>query len=294
MSSVHGVLVVDKPSGPTSHDVVARARRLYQTREVGHAGTLDPMASGVLVLLFGEACKLSQYLTGQAKRYRAEVRFGTSTDTLDAAGSVVEAASLPAGWLEPARLAAALDAERARLLQVPPAVSAIQVGGVRAHRAARRGEALALEPRPVRVAELRALAQADAAITLELEVSKGYYVRALARDLGAALGVPAHLSALRRLASGQLTLAHAVAWPLEAPAPLLSLVDAARSALPCATLTDEGVARARTGKALGPAHFTTEVPDAPSAWLSAAAELVAMGHRDASGDYRVLRGFRPV
>ena len=121
---MHGGLVVDKPSGPTSHDVVARARRVYGTREIGHAGTLDPMASGVLVLMIGEACKLSQYLTAASKRYMATVGFGRSTDTLDALGQTTEERILPAGWLDQAALAAALSLESQRESQVPPAVSA--------------------------------------------------------------------------------------------------------------------------------------------------------------------------
>ncbi len=290
---MHGVLVVDKPSGPTSHDVVARARRLYGTREVGHAGTLDPMASGVLVLMFGQACKLSGYLTALAKRYRAEVSFGSSTDSLDATGQVTERRELGPGWLEPDALERALSAERARDLQVPPAVSAIQVGGERAYRAARRGQSLSLPARPVRVAELTLHGASDERLSLELEVSKGYYVRALARDLGDALGVPAHLSALRRLASGAFTLADAVAWPRDTAAPLMPTATAARRALPCATLTGEGVARARTGRALDASHFT-EVPagEAVTAWMSEAGELVALGSETAPGEYRVLRGFQ--
>jgi len=204
--TVHGVLVVDKPGGMTSHDVVARARRLFGTRAVGHAGTLDPMATGVLVLLFGEACKLSAYLTGQDKTYSAGVRFGSATDSLDADGRVTEERTLPAGWLARETLDRALAVERARTLQVPPAVSAISEGGRRAYQRVRAGETVELAPRPVRVARLELLEWSDAGVDVELEVSKGYYVRAFARDLGATLGVPAHLGRLRRLTSGAFSL----------------------------------------------------------------------------------------
>src|SRR5690606_27846030 len=176
--TVHGVLVVDKPGGMTSHDVVARARRLFGTRAVGHAGTLDPMATGVLVLLFGEACKLSAYLTGQDKTYSAGVRFGSATDSLDADGRVTEERTLPAGWLARETLDRALAVERARTLQVPPAVSAISEGGRRAYQRVRAGETVELAPRPVRVARLELLEWSDAGVDVELEVSKGYYVRA--------------------------------------------------------------------------------------------------------------------
>lgn len=289
---MHGILVVDKPSGPTSHDVVARARRIYATREVGHAGTLDPMASGVLVLMFGQACKLSQYLTALSKRYRAEVSFGRSTDTLDALGTPSEERELQPGWLEASALEHALGVERERTLQVPPAVSAIQVGGQRAYRAARRGEPLELEARSVTAHELTLLDANDQRVSLELCVSKGYYVRALARDLGATLGVPAHLSSLRRLASGAFTLCGAAAWPLDAPVPLVPTAVAATRVLPRATLTDEGVTRAHCGKALGPEHFVVEPGPGVHAWLSGVGELIALGQREPSGEHRVMRGFQ--
>ena len=138
-----GLLVVDKPRGPTSHDIVAQARRRFATRAVGHAGTLDPMATGVLVLLFGEALKLSSHLTLDTKTYIAEVHFGTATDTLDAEGRVTVSEELAPGALEPSRVEAALAKELGRTAQVPPAVSSIKVGGERAHRLARRGDARA-------------------------------------------------------------------------------------------------------------------------------------------------------
>jgi tRNA pseudouridine55 synthase len=292
LSAPHGILVVDKPSGPTSHDVVARARRLWGTRSVGHAGTLDPLATGVLVLMFGEACKLSQYLTAADKAYLAEVRFGRSTDTLDAAGLDVEIRKLATGWLDRSAFALALDAERARTEQIPPMVSAIQVGGERAHRAARRGAPLELAPRAVRVSLLQATELDEERASLELRVSKGYYVRALARDLGAALGVPAHLAGLRRTASGRFTLADATAWPPVEPVPLLPLADAARRALPQATLSERGVARARRGQRLEQDDFerAPEADDA-GAWFGESGELVAIGAGNAADGYRVVRGF---
>lgn len=297
-----GVLVVDKPDGPTSHDVVSRARRVYGTRSVGHAGTLDPMATGVLVLVLGEATKLSGVLTRADKEYRATVRFGAATDTLDARGAEVERAALPAGWLELDRLHAALDAERARTLQVPPAVSAIRVGGEHAYQRARRGEGVVLEERCVAVRELELHQASDAELVVRLRVSKGYYVRAFARDLGLALGVPAHLAALRRTASGSFDVDEAVAWPPAAGAvpELLPIGRAVQRALPCVRLADSGVERARQGKLLEASDFVDDVADvhrdsskeAPVAWLDAGSELVALGAR-VEGGYRVVRGFRP-
>lgn len=287
-----GVLIVDKPSGPTSHDVVAEARRRYRTRQVGHAGTLDPMASGVLLLLLGEATKLSSHLSANDKSYRTRIRFGRATDSLDAQGRTTAEVTLAPEWLDATRLRAALERERERRLQHPPAVSAIHVAGQRAHERVRRGEAVALEPRSVSVRDLTLIATGDEHVDVELTVSKGYYVRAFARDLGDALGVPAHVVELRRLSSGVFSLADATAWPpaAEPPAPI-ALAEAARRALPTATLTDEGTTRARTGKRLTAEHFVSAPEDdAVWAWLDPAGALVALGAR-ADETFRVVRGF---
>jgi tRNA pseudouridine55 synthase len=287
-----GLLVVDKPRGPTSHDVVAGARRHFATREVGHAGTLDPMATGVLVLLFGEARKLSGYLTLDTKTYVAEVTFGSTTDTLDAEGKVTLEAPLTPDTLSPERIEAALASERERTLQTPPVVSSIKVGGERAHRLTRRGAPPALEPRAVRVERLTLLTASENRLSLEVTASKGYYVRALARDLGETLGAPAHLSALARTRSGSFTLDDAVSWPPGDAARLMSLTEAARRALPVAVLNETGVFRARRGQPLEPEHFDT-APGTPAAhaWLDAEGRAIALGERADDG-YRVLRGFR--
>ncbi len=290
-----GVLVVDKPQGPTSHDIVAEARRLYGTREVGHAGTLDPMATGVLLLLFGEACKLSSYLTGHAKRYVAEVRFGRSTLSLDAEGEVTREVQLEPGWASASAFENVLQHERERTSQVPPAISAIKLSGMASHKRARLGQTPKLSPRPVRVHDLKLVSFDDQTAKLELVVSKGYYVRALARDIGDALGVPAHLSMLRRIASGPFSIESAVAWPPKSRVPLLSLAKAARKALPIATLSEEGRQRAQTGKPLLTEHFLTPPePDAeaPIAGLDQSDRLVALLERDPAGLFRVRRGMR--
>lgn len=290
--ALDGVYVVDKPPGLTSHTVVAGLRKRLGTRAVGHAGTLDPMATGVLLLLVGEATKLSGYLTLETKAYRAEVRLGLATDTLDTDGRVLEERALPPGGLDEGAILAALSAERARTLQTPPAVSAIQVGGERAHRLARRGEAPELPPRPVRVERLELGSVEGDRFELEVTVSKGYYVRALARDLGERLGVPACLSALRRTQSGGFTLAEAWPWPLPEHASPLSLRAATERCLTTVPLTPEGARRARLGQRLSREHFAVEPPaPGPSAWLADEA-LVAIGEADADA-YRVLRGFGP-
>ncbi len=243
-----GVLVVDKPGKATSHDIVAGARRVFGTRDVGHAGTLDPMATGVLLLLFGEATKLSGFLTRDRKRYRATVCFGRATDTLDADGQTTEQVSVDAGQLSAGSLEAALATEKSRSLQIPPAVSAIKVDGRRSYALARAGDPPELAAREVRVEQLLLLAHSGNELTLEVEASKGYYVRALARDLGASLGLPAHLSALRRLASGRFELKDAAPWPLDPSVPLVSTAEAARRALPSGILNDTGTRRARLGQ----------------------------------------------
>lgn len=286
-----GVAVVDKPAGVTSHTVVAQARRLFGRKDVGHAGTLDPMATGVLLLLIGQATKLSGYLTADSKRYAAEITFGRATSTLDAEGVTTEESALEPEQLSTAAVERALAAERLRHEQTPPAVSAIKVDGVRAYALARRGEAPELAPRPVRVIELGLLELSPPKLRCELHVSKGYYVRSLARDLGVALGAPAHLSQLRRLASGPFSLAQASPWPTTELPALLGLAEAAASVLPaCQILHAEAVLRARQGKLLLPEDFSVlPAGDGPGAWLSPEGELVAIGATQ--GELRVLRGF---
>jgi tRNA pseudouridine55 synthase len=288
-ASVHGVVVVDKPSGLTSFDVVARARRHFGTRRVGHAGTLDPMATGVLLVLLGEATKLADALSGAHKTYEAEVSFGRSTDTLDALGQTVHEAEVPE--LSPAVLARALDIELGRRLQRPPEYSALKVGGRRAYALARAGEAVELAERPVEVTELELRASGPRLVRVRLRVSKGYYVRSFARDLCETLGLPGHLSALRRTRSGNFDIDEAAAWPPGADLAPCSLADAARRALPAAILTEHGVIRARHGKTLSVEHF--ELPpegDGVAAWFDSGGALVALGVRDGDA-LRVRRGF---
>jgi tRNA pseudouridine55 synthase len=281
--SASGVIVVDKERGPTSHDVVARLRRSLRTRQVGHAGTLDPMATGVLVVAVGEATKLVPWLTADDKGYLASIKLGIETDTLDAEGRETVRSEVPSD-LE-ARVDGALARERARGEQVPPVYSAIRIGGERAHELARRGEAPELGARSVAVRSLDLVAlRPPDEIDVALEVSKGYFVRAFARDLAASLGTVGHLTALRRTRSGAFTLA-------DANGELLPLAEAAARALPVSTLTDAGVVAARHGKRVPIGEIAT--PHAvPSAWLDADGRLVAIGAVDAAeGHGRVLRGF---
>ena len=208
-----GVLVVDKPAGPTSFEVVERVRRLAGARKAGHTGTLDPSATGVLAVCLDDAVKLQHWLTGGDKTYEATVAFGTATDTEDAEGRVV-AEGDPSG-LDEARVRAALPALTGEIDQVPPMYSAVRVGGRRLHAAARAGEAVERAARRVTVHELRLdgwePARGGAArARLTVRCGKGTYVRTLAAALGAAVGVPAHLEALRRTASGPFSLGEAL------------------------------------------------------------------------------------
>ena len=249
MSAPDGLLVVDKPAGWTSHDVVGRARRLCGTRRVGHAGTLDPMATGVLVLGVNKATRLLTFLVGSDKAYTATMRLGQSTITDDAEGEVV--ATTPADRVDAEALRAAVAGLTGEIEQVPSSVSAIKIKGERSYARVRAGEDVALAARPVTVSRFEVLgthqAEADGVpvldVDVEVEVTSGTYVRALARDLGAALGVGGHLTALRRTRVGSFTLDQAHTLPeLEAAAeagtlPVLPLADAARSGFAFRELT---------------------------------------------------------
>ncbi|MDE3129164.1 MAG: tRNA pseudouridine(55) synthase TruB [Gemmatimonadota bacterium] len=219
-----GLLLVDKPAGMTSHDVVAAARRAYGQSRIGHAGTLDPFATGLLVLLLGRGTRLIPYLDGEPKVYDATIRFGAETDTDDRTGVVTRQAPLPAD----AAVDAALAAMVGDLAQRPPDYSAKQVAGVRAYDAARRGRPLELEPVPVRVHAWTVRARRGAELDVTVVCGGGTYVRALARDLGVAVGSAAHLTALRRTRAGRFDVAHAqtIDAVRAGQAPLRPLLDA--------------------------------------------------------------------
>ncbi len=252
-----GLVVVDKPAGWSSHDVVARSRRLYGTRKVGHAGTLDPMATGVLVLGVGKGTKLLTFLVGCDKAYTATIRLGQATITDDAEGETTE--SGPVDGLDRRALETAVAGLTGDIEQVPSAVSAIKIKGERSYARVRAGEEVDLPARPVRVSrfDVHGVVAATAAdgtavldVEVEVEVSSGTYVRALARDLGEALGSRGHLTALRRTRVGGLGLEQA--HTLEeltrrheegTQMPMTPLADAARAALPTREL-DADQARA--------------------------------------------------
>ncbi|MDZ4169391.1 MAG: tRNA pseudouridine(55) synthase TruB [Coriobacteriia bacterium] len=210
-SGLSGILLVDKPLGPTSHDIVAAVRRLTGERRVGHAGTLDPLATGLLVVLVGPYTRLEPYLSCAHKSYRASIALGTQTDTDDAEGSVIMSSVIPDRLRSSTHAAEILSELEGPQLQEPPAFSAIKVHGQTAHKAARAGQPLTMAPRPVEIfrAEFVELQPDPLVWVADFEVSKGTYIRALARDIGRRNGTGAHLCGLRRTASGAFDLAQA-------------------------------------------------------------------------------------
>lgn len=204
-----GLLNVYKPAGPTSHDLVAWVRRGTGVRKVGHGGTLDPAATGVLVLCLGPATRLSEYLLGSPKTYVARVHFGVQTNTYDAEGEIVACDPRP---ISREQVEAALTGFRGPIAQVPPLYSAIKRDGRKLYELARAGQTVELEARPVTIHRLELLAWEPPVATLEVVCSAGTYIRSLAYDLGQAVGVGAHLAALERTASGRFCAAEAVPW----------------------------------------------------------------------------------
>ena len=240
-----GLLLVDKPAGLTSHDVVDRVRRALAIRRVGHAGTLDPFATGLLILLVNRATRLLPFLDGEPKVYRATIRFGSSTRTDDSEGDVVAHAPPP----QDAVVDRAIASLTGHLVQRPPAYSAKRVGGTRAYVAARRGQPLELEPVGVTVHAWRVLERREADLVAEIECSAGTYIRALARDLGEATGSAAHLAELRRLRSGGFSVDDAVTLTdIEAGAYSLVPASSAVGQLPFQDLDDLDARRISHGR----------------------------------------------
>jgi tRNA pseudouridine55 synthase len=302
-----GIVLCDKPAGRSSHDVVAVARKAFGTRRVGHAGTLDPMATGLLVLAIGEGLKVLRYLTLDDKRYAATIRLGSETDTLDREGAVTAQAALPAD-LTLARVRAAAHAFVGTALQEAPRISALKQDGVALHARVRAGQTVQAPLREVTLHALEVRAVRADEIDLEVHCGKGFYVRSLARDLARALGSAGHLAALRRTQSGPFDLAHAVAFE--------SLLRAARGdederrtlaartipierALPhatCIVLDEAGVEHALHGRGIARAHVLSasrplEDAATPLLLCDAAGALIALGRYE-TPELRVVRGIR--
>lgn len=274
---MNGVLIIDKPAGPTSHDVVARARRALRETRIGHTGTLDPLATGVLPLVVGRATRLASFLSSGDKGYEGLVRLGSATASYDAAERL--AAGLPPPPppdVSRADIERALEAFRGTYLQTPPPYSAKKIAGIAAHRLARQNRPVQPDPVTVTVLELALLAFEDGLARVRVTATAGFYVRSLAHDLGARLGCGAHLEALRRTRAGPFTLDDAVPLAIVeaegtgADARLIPL-DALLPDLPAVRLNERGARRASHGNAVSLDDF--ESPDEGVILASAAPQV---------------------
>jgi len=307
----HGVLLIDKPKGCSSFDVLRDLKRAHKISKVGHTGTLDPMATGLLVVCIGEGTKLAHYLTEDHKRYRAELCFTHSTDSYDAEGELVERASeAQRSALSLTRIEEALERFRGEVTQRPPVFSAIKVDGERLYAKARRGEAVEVPTRRVTFFEITLLSFDGERLELDVWCSKGTYIRSLAHELGAALDCPAHLSALRRTACGGLSLSEAStleALSAEALAERLCPLHEALPHWPRAWVDEEGASELSQGRraaalsidparaeALGapPAQDSAELVCAVQRLSDSALRLVAIARRVEGSSLQVVRGIK--
>jgi tRNA pseudouridine55 synthase len=280
---ISGLAIIDKPRGWTSHQVVGRIRRLAGTRKVGHAGTLDPLATGVLIMGVEKATRLLGYLALSDKAYEATIRLGITTVTDDADGKAVTAEG--AADLGEAEIEAAMADLRGNIFQVPSAVSAIKINGVRSYRRVRAGESVELSPRPVTIRRFGALDQQELEVDgvscidlrVTVECSSGTYVRALARDLGAALGVGGHLTTLRRTRVGTFTLDEAQTLEeAEGQLRIMPLDRVARSSFAALTITEAQVGHIRNGRRLA----GETLPNRTTAMFDPAGAFLALYRQD--------------
>ena len=280
-----GILLVDKPQGLTSHDVVARTRKAAGTRKVGHAGTLDPMATGLLVVGINSSTRLLTYLVGLDKEYFATIRLGVTTDSDDADGTVLS--TRPTDGVTDELIEAGIAKLRGPISQVPSTVSAIKVDGKRAYALAREGEEVVLKPRPVTIGAFEVLSRDGDDLRVRVECSSGTYIRALARDLGADLGVGGHLTALRRTRIGPFTIdgAH-VLEGIDVDSALISPAAAASALFAQVELSDQQALELTQGK-----RFDLAAPDgSPVAAVTASGRLVGLV-TIASGRVKALVNF---
>ena len=294
--AVSGILLLDKPLGMSSNQALQKARHLFEADKAGHTGSLDPLATGLLPVCFGEATKIAGHLLGARKAYRAELQLGLTTSTDDAEGDALVRRPVPP--LSEAAIETALAGLRGRIVQVPPVYSAIKQGGVALYKRARRGEDVHVPPRAVEIHRLVLLEHTPERLVLEVECGSGTYVRSLARDLGEALGCGAHLSALRRLwvdpfrAPAMVTL-EALArlkseTGLAALDALLLPIETGLSGLPELRLDGEQSQALRQGKRLSMPHWRDV---ALGRAIGPDGRLIALVRGDASGTVSVLRGF---
>jgi tRNA pseudouridine55 synthase len=291
------VIVLDKPAGITSFDAVQAVGRILGERKCGHAGTLDPMATGVLPVCIGAATKIAGYLSEEEKEYEVAFAFGTGTDTGDATGKPVSVR--PGAHAGGPEVAAALSELVGTFEQVPPAYSAVKVGGVRSYALARKGKEIPLAPRRVTVREARMLSCDSGGFRALLACSKGFYVRALSRDLGARLGVPMTVAELRRLRVGAFRIGESVTLEAlreladagAAAGRVIPIVDAL-SRLPQWIVPSESVPAVRNGRLAGRwlADFAAAVCGDTALLVTGTREPLAIVGREPSGLWKILRG----
>jgi len=292
-----GVLVLDKPRGITSFDAVQAVGRIFKERKCGHAGTLDPMATGVLPVCVGAATKIAGYLTEEEKEYEAEFAFGLATDTGDVTGKPVE--ERPGATAAERAVEEALAALVGTFEQVPPAYSAVKVGGVRSYTLARKGVEVPLAARPVTVREARLLSIGPDRFRAFLAVSKGFYVRSLPRDLGARLGVPLTVSGLRRTRAGAFRVEQAVtlealrerARDVDAASLLIPIVDAL-GRYPHWVVPAEAISQVRNGRLSGTWLVERAASERGNLALlvTSRREPLAIVGRDTTGLWKIVRG----
>ena len=292
--AISGILLLDKPSGISSNCALQQAKRLFGATKAGHTGSLDPLATGLLPLCFGEATKIAGYLLGACKAYAAECRLGVTTDTCDSDGAVLAERAVPT--LDDTAIRDALKRFTGRITQIPPAYSALKQGGVPLYKRARRGETVEAPPREVEVSRFDLLQREGDTLRLHVECGSGTYVRSLVRDLGEALGCGAHLIALRRLwvepfrEPRMFTLDELAALReqggVDALADALLPIEAGLADWPVLHLDESGSDAVAHGRVL-------HVPAAPGRYRAQASSgnLLAIGEVDATGGFKVLRGF---
>ena len=285
---MNGVLLVDKPAGWTSHDVVAKLRGVYGERRIGHAGTLDPMATGLLVVFLGRATKAVSFAEAQAKRYIARLRLGVVTDTQDTTGRVL---SETVHTVTASQLEAALNAFRGEIGQIPPMYSAIKVDGRRLYDVARRGGEVERKPRPVTIHRLELIGSADGDWLLDVTCSKGTYIRTLCHDIGAALGCGGTMAALRRISVGGYRVADAhtveqlAAMPRERAEALLMPLDSVFQQYPSVVLTAEQERLCRNGS-----DFPCDAPGETARFYGADGAFLMLGELK-DGTARAIKRF---
>lgn len=290
-TTLGGILLLDKPAGITSNAALGRAKRIMGIKKAGHTGTLDPMASGLLALCFGQATKVAGFLLDADKAYEAEVRLGVTTDSEDAEGSVLERRPVPD--FEDARIEAVLESFRGAIEQVPPMHSALKHEGRRLYELARRGETVERAPRSVKIHELERVGFADETLRLKVSCSKGTYIRSLARDIGEALGCGAHLSGLRRTVSGPFDICDAVelealeALTCDQARALLSPPDRALEHLPAVVLDEQQAGRIAQGQRLA----GLSEPHAGQVRIYGPASFLGVGEMDGVGRLKPVRLF---